>query len=152
MVRGYVETEGEEARIRAVCIPVRRTYLQRDPINFLRILGIVKKTDRPEILAAAAALEARYRPILDELASASILNDTRVQHGEMFEAWIDSVVFHDVAAKRRRYVAMLDELGKAVEGIALHLAELMAACILELDDIAADVLGERRGKASGGGG
>ena len=41
--------------------------------------------------------------------------------------------------------AMLSELGKAVEGIGLHLAERIAVRVLELDDLVADYLGEPRG-------
>jgi hypothetical protein len=146
MVRGYVETEGDEQRIRNLCIPVRRTYLKKDPINFLRILNLASGKGPPEIKERAAALEVRYTPLVQELESTSILNDRKVTHAEMFEAWTDAIVFYDVAEKRNHYAAMVDEMGKAVEGIALHLAERMAELVLELDDLVADLLGEPRGQ------
>ena len=65
-----------------------------------------------------------------------------VYNAEMFEAWIDSVVFYDIPAKRQPFLAMADELGKAVEGIGLHLAERIGERLLELDDLVADFLGE----------
>ncbi len=151
MVRGYVETEGDEQRIRNLCIPVRRTYLKKDPINFLRILNLARSKGPPEIQKRAAALEVRYAPLVQELGSTSILNDRKVTHAEMFEAWIDAIVFYDVAEKRNHYAAMVDEMGKAVEGIALHLAERMAELVLELDDLTADLLGKPRGQMSSSG-
>jgi len=51
-------------------------------------------------------------------------------------------VFHDIPAKRQPFLAMADELGKAVEGIGLFLAERMAQRLVELDTIVADFLGE----------
>jgi hypothetical protein len=148
MVQGYVETEGDEQRIRNLCIPVRRTYLKKDPINFLRILNLVKSKSPAEITERTTALEKRYTPIVQELESTSILNDRKVTHAEMFEAWIDAIVFYDVVEKRNHYATMVDEMGKAVEGIALHLAERMAERVLELDDLVADLLGEPRGRTS----
>ena len=56
----------------------------------------------------------------------------------MFEAWIDAMVFHDDPVKRQPFLAMADELGKAVEGIGLHLAERIAERLLELDDLVAE--------------
>jgi hypothetical protein len=135
MVQGYVET-------------VRRTYLKKDPINFLRILNLVKSKSPAEITERTTALEKRYTPIVQELESTSILNDRKVTHAEMFEAWIDAIVFYDVVEKRNHYATMVDEMGKAVEGIALHLAERMAERVLELDDLVADLLGEPRGRTS----
>jgi hypothetical protein len=148
MVRGYVESEGNEERIRNLCIPVRRTYLKKDPINFLRILNLVKIKSPAELAERTTALEERYTPIVQELESTSILNDRKVTHAEMFEAWIDAIVFYDVVEKRNHYATMVDEMGKAVEGIALHLAERMAERVLELDDLVADLLGEPRGEMS----
>ena len=60
----------------------------------------------------------------------------------MFEAWIDAVVFHEIPAKRQPFLTMAEELGKAVEGIALHLAERMAVLLVELDDVVAAFSGE----------
>ncbi len=55
---------------------------------------------------------------------------------------IDATVFHDIPAKRQPFLAMADELGKAVEGIALRLAERIARRLLDLDEIVAAFLGE----------
>ncbi len=142
VVRGYIESEGDTTRVREMCIPVRRTYLKNDPVNMGRIVDLLRETAPPEIRERLGAFEVHYAPIQGELDSASILNDRRVTHAEMFEKWIDAVVFHDIPAKRQPFLAMADELGKAVEGIGLFLAERMAQRLVELDTIVADFLGE----------
>ena len=63
-------------------------------------------------------------------------------HAELFEAWIDAVVFHDIPTKRQPFLALAEELGRVVEGIALHLANRIADRLLELDDVIASFLGE----------
>ena len=142
VVRGYIETEGDTERVRNMCIPVRRAYLKNDPVNMGRIVAMLRATGSSEIRQRLEAFERSYAPIQSELESASILNDRSVTHGEMFEKWIDAMVFHDIPTKRQPFLAMADELGKAVEGIALRLAERIAQCLLELDEIVAAFLGE----------
>ncbi len=142
VVRGYIETEGDTERVRNMCIPVRRAYLKNDPVNMGRIVAMLRATGSSEIRQRLEAFERSYAPIEKELESASILNDRRITHREMFEKWIDAMVFHDIPAKRQPFLAMADELGKAVEGIALRLAERIAQCLLDLDEIVAAFLGE----------
>ena len=144
IVNGYIESDAGLDRLRALCIPVRRTYLKRDPINFNRILDVVRRTSREEIHDRSLDLIARYQPIKEELESTSILNDRRVTHAEMFEAWIDAMVFFEAPDKVRRYQTLLQELGKPVEGIAAHLMERIAEQIVLLDVLVADFLGEPR--------
>ena len=143
VVRGYIETEGDTERVRNMCIPVRRAYLKNDPVNMGRIVAMLRAAGSSEIQQRLEAFERSYAPIENEMESTSILNDRRISHGEMFEKWIDAMVFHDIPAKRQPFLAMADELGKAVEGIALRLAERIAQCLLDLDEIVARFLGER---------
>ena len=142
VVRGYIESEGDTARVRNMCIPVRRAYLKNDPVNMGRIVAMLRAVGSAEIQGLVDAFERNYAPIQEELDSASILNDRRITHAEMFEKWIDAVVFHDIPAKRQPFLAMADELGKAVEGIGAFLAERIARRLLELDEIVATFLGE----------
>ena len=147
IVNGYIEAEGAGDLVRNMCIPVRRAYLASDPVSMGRIVKLVRSAASPEILQGVSQFEQNYAPIQQELGSASILNDRRVTHAELFEAWIDAVVFHDIPTKRQPFLALADELGKAVEGIALHLANRMADRLLELDDLVADFLGEPKSEA-----
>ncbi len=141
VVRGYIESE-DTTRVRNMCIPVRRAYLKNDPVNMRRIVDLLCETAPPEIQERLGVFEVSYAPIQGELDSASILNDRKVTHAEMFEKWIDAVVFHDIPAKRQPFLAMADELGKAVEGIGLFLAERIAQHLVDLDAIVAAFLGE----------
>ncbi len=142
VVRGYIETEGDTERVRNMCIPVRRAYLKNDPVSMGRIVAMLRAAGSSEIRQRLEVFERSYAPIENELQSTSILNERRVTHGEMFEKWIDAMVFHDIPARRQPFLAMADELGKAVEGIALRLAERIAQCLLDLDEIVAAFLGE----------
>ncbi len=142
VVRGYIETEGDTERVRNMCIPVRRAYLKNDPVSMGRIVAMLRAAGSSEIRQRLEVFERSYAPIENELQSTSILNERRLTHGEMFEKWIDAMVFHDIPARRQPFLAMADELGKAVEGIALRLAERIARCLLDLDEIVAAFLGE----------
>ncbi len=142
IVNGYIEAEGAGDLVRNMCIPVRRAYLPSDPVSMGRIVKLVRSAASPEILQGVSQFEQNYAPIQQELDSASILNDRSVTHAELFEAWIDAVVFHDIPTKRQPFLVLAEELGRAVEGIALHLANRMADRLLELDDLVADFLGE----------
>ena len=147
IVNGYVESDDALARVRALCIPVRRSYLTSDPVNFNRIIELVRRTGGDRMRGHVDHIDARFQPLREELASVSILNDRRVTHAEMFEAWIDAMVFFEIPDKVRRYERMLNELGKAVEGIGLHLCERIGNELLLLDDMVADFLGEPRADA-----
>lgn len=142
VVNGYIESDITNTRVRNMCIPVRRAYLPSDPVNMRRIIAILEEKAPPTVLERVTVFRQHYAPIQQELDSASILNDRRVTHAEMFEVWIDAVVFHDIPAKRQPFLSMADELGKAVEGIGLHLAERIAERLIELDTVVADFLGE----------
>lgn len=48
----------------------------------------------------------------------------------------------EFADKRAHFDAIVKEFGKAVEGIVLHATYQMADCIVELDAVVADLLGE----------
>lgn len=145
IVNGYIESDAERARIRAICVPVRRAYLSSDPVSFRRILEIVKTSPRPEIQEHAARFERDFDEVRQDLVATSRFGDRRIPHHEMFEVWIDAQVFHEVAEKVRKYRAVEHELGRAVEGIGLHLAERLTRHVLALDDLVADYLDEARG-------
>ena len=142
IIKGFIESAGAGDRVRNMCIPVRRAYLKNDPVNMGRIVKMLRAVGPPEIQERLDQFERNYAPIQQELDSASILNDRRITHAEMFEVWIDAVVFHEIPAKRQPFLTMAEELGKAVEGIALHLAERMAVLLVELDGVVAGFSGE----------
>ncbi len=150
IVDGYIQSDKNLERVRNLCVPVRRTYLKTDPVNFNRILDVVCRTGREQIHERSVALVREFEPIREELESASILNDRRITHAEIFEVWIDAMVLHEMPDTVRRYEAMVRDLGKVVEGIAMHLGERIAEQVLKLDDLVADFLGEPRAEVPSG--
>ncbi len=144
IVDGFIENDEALTRTRALCIPVRRSYLKSDPVNFDRVLQVIRQSSRDDINDRAVVVDARFQPLRVELESASIFNDRRVTHAEMFEAWIDAMVFFEIPDKVRRYEQMLNDLGRAVEGIGLYMCERLGRELMSLDDLVADFLGEPR--------
>jgi hypothetical protein len=142
IVGGYIEAEGWLQETRRLCVPIRRIHLPHDKASFERSCRILAQHTDPEIATGATAAGAAYRGILDELDVQTILGGRRITRGEMLKAWLDAAVFYDSHDKRKPYEEMLEELGKAVEGIALHLTEQLAEVAVRLDEVAARALGE----------
>jgi hypothetical protein len=94
------------------------------------------------VLKRVSEVAAKYDKILQYLDSSTTLNDRQISHREVFEAWLDASIFGDFAGKDRRYGALLTECGKAVEGIAVRLTEMIGNHVLESDDVVAHVLGQ----------
>jgi hypothetical protein len=142
VVGGYIETEGWLQETRQLCVPIRRIHLPSDKASYIRSGRILAQHDDPEISAGATAANDAYRTVLAELEVETILGGRKVRRGDMLKAWLDAAVFYDSHDKRKPYEHMLEEMGKAVEGIALHLTEQMADAVLALDLVAARALGE----------
>jgi len=142
VVGGYIETEGWLQQMRQLCVPIRRIHLPSDKASYVRSGRILAQHDDPDLSAGAAAANDAYKAVLAELEVETILGGRKVRRGDMLKAWLDAAVFYDSHDKRKPYEQMLEEMGKAVEGIALHLTEEMADAVLALDVVAAQALGE----------
>jgi len=142
MVRGYVESDAMLTRLQAISIPVRRSYMPTDPINFGKMCAILESCDSEDVRAKVAKLKARYGLIQQELDSGSILDETPVLHGEILEAWLDAALYKDFGDRGKKFNEMVNRFGKTVEGIAWHLTERIAERILELDEAARVALGD----------
>jgi len=142
VVGGYIEAEGWLQKTRLLCVPIRRIHLPHDKASFERSCRILSEHPDAELAAQARAAGAAYRTIRDELEVQTTLGDRKMTRGEMLRAWLDAAVFYDSHDRRKPYEEMLEDLGKAVEGIALHLTEQLAAVVVELDAVAARALGE----------
>jgi hypothetical protein len=145
VVHGYLESKDTVGAYKSLCLPVRRAYKQTDRVSFARTSQLLGESEVAEVQARLAAIVTGYQRVLKDLGSYTILNDRQVQHREVFEAWLDASVFGDFAGKDKKYLALLDECGKAVEGIAVRLTEAIGNRVLELDELIADVLGQRTG-------
>jgi hypothetical protein len=142
VVGGYIQAEGWLQQTRRLSVPIRRIHLPHDKASFLRSCQILERHDDPAVAAGARAAGEAYRALLAELEIQTTLGGRKVARGEMLRAWLDASVFYDSHDKSQPYEEMIEEMGKAVEGIALHLTEQMAAAVLQLDEAAASALGE----------
>ena len=144
IVRGYLESKDCVAAYRALCLPVRRAYRESDRMSFRRVCSAVRESGSAEIASLASEVAARYDQVVAYLDSYTILNERQLGHREVFDAWLEAATFGDFAGKDRSYRRLLNECGKAVEGIAVRITDAIADRILELDDVIADLLGEPR--------
>ena len=144
VVHGYLESKDTVRAYRSLCLPVRRAYNDSDRVSIKHTRAELTQSSRPEVSARVSDAATRYRKILEYLDSSTTLNDRQIPHRDVFEAWLDASIFGDFAGKDKTYSDLLSECGKAVEGIAVRLTEMIGNHVLELDDIVADVLGQER--------
>ena len=142
VVHGYLESKDILDAYRALCLPVRRTSKDSDRMSFRRTCKMLRESDSEEVAERLADASERYEKVMAYMASHTILNDRPVEHHEVYEAWMDAVIFGEFGDKDQEYRKLLAECGKAVEGIAVRLTEAIAERILELDDVIALALGE----------
>lgn len=142
IVHGYLESKDILASYRPLCLPVRRTSKDSDRMSFRRTCKMMSESASGELAERLADVSERYEKVMAYMASHTILNDRPVQHREVFEAWMDAVIYGEFGDKDQEYRKLLAECGKAVEGIAVRLTEAIAERILELDDVVALALGE----------
>lgn len=140
VVGGFVQSETRKKRTRELCIPVRRVYLPKDPVNLEHTLDLVCRYGSGDLQARVDEWRKRYVPIQEELDSASILGGRPITHAEIFETWVDAVVFNEIPEKTKPFQAMEKEFGKVVEGIGFHLAERIAGMTVEADEIVGALL------------
>jgi hypothetical protein len=146
VVDGYIESEGWIEQFRPLCVPVRRTVMRSDSAYVGTIARILHAAAAdPAHAEGGAAVSAQYAAVVREMETASTLGGRRITHGDLLRAWLDAAVFYDSTDKRRPYEDMVQDMGKAVEGIAMHLTLDIAAVLLSMDDLAADWIGEPRG-------
>lgn len=142
VVHGYLESKDILAAYRPLCLPVRRTSKDSDKMSFRRTCKMMQEEASGELAERLADVSERYEKVMNYMASHTILNDRPVGHRDVFEAWMDAVIYGEFGDKDQEYRKLIAECGKAVEGIAVRLTEAIAERILELDDVIAGVLGE----------
>ncbi len=124
---------------------MRRAYLESDRVSMTRVHQILSTIRDPGIAAKVALVQAQNDKVREDINSTTILNDRQLKHREVFDAWLDAVIFGEFGGKNASYQGLLDECGKAIEGIAVRITESIADGILESDAIVAEVLGEPEG-------
>lgn len=138
---GYLQDAGLIERYKRLSTPVRRALNDKDRASFALSLQSMTETagvDREQLKSIRAAWE-KLQQELDSLVG---LGGGKVPRRQILMAWLEAAAFYDKLDRDRAYDQMINEWGKAAEGIGAQLMEDSARVILRLDEAAADALGE----------
>ena len=154
---GYIQDVGIVERYQRLSIPVRRSLNDSDRASFAQALAALERiTEATEVggklhvptsvpsvtVTKLDAARRAWRKLQDELNSTVGLGGKRVTRREILMAWLEAAAFYDKLDRDRAYDRVIDQWGKAAEGLGSQLMEDAAAAILQLDEAAADALGE----------
>ena len=134
--RGYLQDAGLMERYKRLSIPVRRALNPSDRASFAQALGALSGAD------GLARTAAAWKKLQDELDSTVGLGGGKVPRRQILADWLDAAAFYDTLERDRAYDRLIDQWGKAAEGIGAQLTEQAAEVIIQLDEAAAAALGE----------
>ena len=138
---GYLQDANLIERYKRLSIPVRRALNPNDRASFVQSLATLRA--HPDIARdRLTAVQQSWDRLQHELDSLVGLGGSRVPRRQILSGWLDAAAFYDKLDRDRAYDHMIDQWGKAAEGIGSQLTEDAASVILELDEIAAAALGE----------
>jgi len=138
---GYLQDAGLIDRYKRLSIPVRRALNPTDRASFAQSLQDLAETagvDKAEL----GSIRAAWAKLQQELDSLVGLGGSKVPRRQILMAWLEAAAFYDKLDRDRAYDQMINEWGKAAEGIGAQLMEDSARVILRLDEAAASALGE----------
>lgn len=138
---GYIQDAGQIERFKRLSIPVRRCLNETDRASFVHALHELETAEG----AASPALETARRAwqkLQQELQSTVVLGGAKVTRKQILMAWLEAAALYDKLDRDRAYDHVIDQWGKAAEGLGSQLMEDAAAVILLLDEAAAHALGE----------
>lgn len=137
---GYLQDAGLIERYKRLSIPVRRALNDNDRAGFAQALDAIRSTDvAPDQLAR---IDDAWRRLQEELDSLVGLGGSRVPRRQILMGWLEAAAFYDKLERDRAYDQLIDQWGKAAEGIGSQLMEDAAHVIILLDEAAAGALGE----------
>ncbi len=134
--RGYLQDAGLMERYKRLSIPVRRALNPSDRASFAQALGALSGAD------GLARTDAAWKKLQDDLDSTVGLGGGKVPRRQILADWLDAAAFYDTLERDRAYDRLIDQWGKAAEGIGAQLTEQAAEVIIQLDEAAAAALGE----------
>jgi len=138
---GYLTDEGLLDRYKRLSIPVRRALNPGDRASFDQALRTLSAN--PEFATPALkTVTDDWQQLQQELDSQVGLGGSRVARRKILTGWLDAAAFYDKLDRDRAYDHLLEQWGKAAEGIGAQLMEDAARVIVELDEQAAAALGE----------
>jgi hypothetical protein len=138
---GYLQDSTLIERYKRLSIPVRRALNPTDRASFVESLAALRRHDGTGA-ERLGAIETAWSTLQHELDSLVGLGGARVPRRQILAGWLDAAAFYDKLDRDRAYDHLIDQWGKAAEGIGAQLTEEAARVILQLDEIAAGALGE----------
>lgn len=139
--RGYSQDAGLMERYKRLSIPVRRALNAADRASFEQALAAV--TASPMVDPGQLSVVTRaWQEFQLECASLVGLGGGKVPRGQILQDWLGAAAFYDTLDRDKAYDRLIDQWGTAAEGMGAQLTEQAAAVIVELDTLAASVLGE----------
>jgi hypothetical protein len=141
MEHGYLQEEGLIERYKRLSIPVRRALNGNDRASFAQALAALET--RPDT-AGTSLPPARgaWQKLQQELDSTVVLGGSKVPRRQILAGWLEAAAFYDKLDRDRAYDHLIDQWGRAAEGIGSQLMEDAARAVLLLDEAAAQALGE----------
>ena len=138
---GYLQEEGLIERYKLLSIPVRRALNPNDRASFAQALAELESSDGGARDGLTRPRDA-WRKLQQELESTVVLGGTKVPRRQILAGWLDAAAFYDKLDRDRAYDHLIDQWGRAAEGIGSQLMEDAARAVILLDEAAAQALGE----------
>jgi hypothetical protein len=137
---GYLQEDGLIERYKRLSIPVRRALNANDRASFAQALAALETQGDggPHLATARDA----WQKLQQELESTVVLGGGKVPRRQILGGWLDAAAFYDKLDRDRAYDHLIDQWGRAAEGIGSPLMEEAARAVILLDEAAAGVLGE----------
>ncbi len=139
--RGYSEDTGLMERYKRLSIPVRRALNPADRASFQQTLATITAAHAADP-GPLQAVTRSWQAFQQECESGLLLGGGRVPRGRILQEWLAAAAFYDQLDRDKAYDRLIDQWGTAVEGIGAQMCEQAAEVIVELDSVAAGVLGE----------
>jgi hypothetical protein len=138
---GYLQDEGLVERYKRLSIPVRRALNPNDRASFAQAFGeLVGVAGTPP--DAVVRIQNAWQALQQELDSLVGLGGSKVPRRQILSGWLEAAAFYDKLERDRAYDRLIDQWGKAAEGIGSQLMEEAARVVLLLDEAAAGALDE----------
>ena len=138
---GYIQDAGQIERFKRLSIPVRRCLNDTDRASFAQAIHALEVSSPADAAPLDAARRAWQR-LQQELQSTVVLGGSKVTRKQILMAWLEAAALYDKLDRDRDYDHVIDQWGKAGEGLGSQLMEDAAGVILLLDEAAAQALGE----------
>ena len=138
---GYLEDAGSHERYKRLSIPVRRALNASDRASFAQALAALD-AGAPGADAPHGRARQAWLKLQQELDSTVVLGGSKVPRRQILNDWLAAAAFYDELDRDRAYDHLLEEWGKAAEGIGSQLMEDAARVIVMLDEAAAAALDE----------